>query len=517
MYDTGMSFARIHTAQVDVISGTIVSVEVDISRGLNAFTIVGLGDRAVDEARDRVSSALKNAGFESPKSKNQKTVISLSPADLKKEGSQFDLAIAVGFLSAEGVAMRSLERAVLVGELGLDGSVRSIRGVLPIVLAAQAAGFTEIYIPDANKDEAALVPGIAVYPVTSLVALLAHLSLAIQTENHSEKILPYTRTIRETVLHQSDVDFSDIAGHESIKRGLSIAATGGHNILLYGPPGTGKTMLARALAGILPPLSLKESIEVAAIHSASGTLRAATDTPPFRAPHHSASTSAVIGGGATLRPGEITLAHKGVLFLDEFPEFDRRVMESLRQPLEEHVVTISRTKGTVVFPAQFIFIAAMNPCPCGYAGSKIKSCTCTSADLARYSRKLSGPLIDRIDITLYVGDIPHTRLSDTTAPSSESIRNEVTAARLRAYTRCARYGTPETTNSTVKAADTHTTLEIHPDALETLNESAARLCLSTRAYHRCIRVARTIADLAASEYILPLHILEALRYRAPHG
>ena len=515
-----MSFARICSAQVDVLTGKLVSVEVDISRGLNAFTIVGLGDRAVDEARDRVGSALKNAGFESPKSKNQKTVVSLSPADLKKEGSQFDLPIALGFLLAEGIPLEGTERAAFVGELGLDGSVRAVRGVLPIALAAQAAGLATLYVPEANADEAALVEGVAVYAVPSLKALIDHLSPDIDIAERAEpkRLVPHARD-RTTLARDtgSESDFGDIVGQESVKRGLVIAAAGGHNVLMYGPPGTGKTMLARALAGILPRLSREAAIEVAAIHSAAGSMRreGALPEPPFRSPHHTSSYVSVIGGGAYPKPGEATLAHRGVLFLDEFPEFDRRVIESLRQPLEEREITIARAKGTTVFPAQFLFVAAMNPCPCGYKGSKVRTCSCTAADLVRYRRKLSGPLLDRIDIALYVGEIAHDRLGrgGSSERLSEKIRDGIAAARERAHVRQRAQGGTGKQNGELRAREVPLFAGLSPAAEATLNDCAGRLGLSARAYHRTQKLARTIADLAASEDVLPEHVLEAVRYR----
>ncbi len=518
-----MAFARIYSAQAEVLSGTIVSVEVDIGKGLNAFSIVGLGDRAVEEARDRVSSALRNAGFESPKSKNQKTVVSLSPASLKKEGSHFDLAMAIGFLAAEGIPLRPIGHSAFIGELALDGSVHSVRGALPMALAAHAAGLTEIFVPSANKEEAALVDGIAVYPVASLRQLADHLSLDIRADENSER-----EEIRRHVPEQEEIavaeeraetNFGEILGQEGIKRGLAIAAAGGHNVLLYGPPGTGKTMLSKALAGVLPELGRDESIRVAAIHSIAGNgqLRVSR-RPPFRAPHHTSSAASVLGGGSPPRAGEVTLAHLGVLFMDEFPEFDRRVIESLRQPLEEHSVTISRTKGSVTFPAEFIFVAAMNPCPCGYKGSASRSCTCTTADILRYKRKLSGPLLDRIDIALHVGEIRHGSFdSGVRAAESEGIRKKIGHARQLAFERCAAEGIQKKINSRLSSEEARKCIALGRESRAALDECAARLSLSMRAYRRTERLARTIADLDDSADVLPSHVYEAVRYRPQPG
>jgi len=503
-----MAFARTHSAQIDLLSGKIVTVEVDTSGGLNSFTIVGLGDRAVDEARDRVGSALKNAGFESPKHKNQKTVVSLSPADVKKEGSHFDLPIALGYLSAEGIEMHDMSSAVFIGELGLDGSVRPVRGTLAIALAAAENGFKEIFVPEANADEAALVESLVVFPVKRLRDVVDHFL------PEKIRIAPY---LRSSILENEpavETDFSDVVGQDSAKRGLLIAAAGGHNVLMYGPPGSGKTMLARALAGILPMLSDEHAIEVTSIHSIAGTAQSLKRIPPFRAPHHTASYVSVIGGGTFPKPGEVTLAHRGVLFLDEFPEFDRRVIESLREPLEEKYVSISRAKGTAVFPTHFLFVAAMNPCPCGYRGSKVKQCTCTAADLVRYKRKLSGPLLDRIDMALYVGEIPYEKLSAGGAvPESHNIREKIMRVRERMTARTHATGGIPKINGELHARELPLVAPLSPEASAILNESAERLGLSARSYHRTQKLARTIADLDDSEHIKPEHILEAIRYR----
>lgn len=503
-----MSFSKVYSAQTNLLSVTPISVETDISRGLNAFAIVGLPDKAVEEARDRVSAAIKNSGFNSPKSKNHKIVISLAPADQKKEGPSYDLAIALSYLLANKEISFDPEKKLFLGELSLDGKTRPVRGILPIARFAKENGFTELYVPEGNAREAAIIDGVSVYSVPSLEALISHLA-------GEEKIPPAKVTVVEKRAVKTSTDFADIRGQERAKRGLLIAAAGGHNAAMYGPPGTGKTMLAKAFAGILPSLSFEESLETTSIHSVAGILSETFITnPPFRAPHHTASYVSLVGGGATPRPGEITLAHYGVLFMDEFPEFERRVIESLRQPLEDKVISVSRAKGTAHFPANVLLIAAMNPCPCGNYGFRGKPCICTPSALSRYRRKMSGPIMDRIDIWLEVDRVLPSDLSGgPDGEASHFFRNKVEKARGMQKKRFENNAKNLLRNSDMGARELVTFVILDPEARRTLDLSAERLGFSPRVYHRMIKVARTIADLEGSNDVTSQHILEAVEYR----
>ncbi len=413
-----MSFARVYSAQTYLLKGKIVTVEIDITKNtLHNFTLVGLPDKAVEESKDRMSSALKNSGFTSPKNQNQKIVVSLSPADLKKEGPYFDLAIALAYLlSAEEIDFDP-EGRIFLGELSLNGDLQPIKGALPLADLAKRLGFKEIFVPMENAEETALVEGIIVYGARTLKNVVDHIYKIKYDKNGNPiekerpKLTPQPQTIIKYQSKNPDIGFSDIRGQEGAKRGLEIAAAGGHNIAMSGPPGTGKTMLARIFSQILPNLNTDEVLEITGIHSIVGLLDETLITePPFRAPHHTASYVSIIGGGANPKPGEVTLAHKGVLFLDEFPEFEKRVIESLRQPLEDNIVSISRARGTAIFPSNFILVAAMNPCPCGFYGDNTKECTCTSNQIAAYQKRLSGPLLDRIDLVVHVSRVPNDTL-----------------------------------------------------------------------------------------------------------
>jgi len=505
--------SKVLSASVFGVDAFIVSVETDLSMGLPAFNIVGLPDAAVKESQHRIQAAIKNSGFTFP---NRRITVNLAPADVKKEGAAFDLPMAVGIIAAAGaIPPIDLRDMVLLGELSLDGSLRPVKGAVSMAVAARQAGLRGLIVPQQNVTEAAMVTDLPVYGVVSLTETANFLKGQLKIEPARVDV---NELFRQAAVQP--VDLSEVHGHEHAKRALEIAAAGGHNMLMIGPPGSGKTMLARRLPTVMPPLTLAEALETTRIHSVVGALT--TERPlvavrPFRSPHHSVSDSGMIGGGSIPRPGEASLAHNGVLFLDELPEFRRDVLEALRQPLEDGQVTIGRAKSTFTFPARFMLVCAMNPCPCGFYGDTRHACTCSFPRIRRYRSKISGPLLDRIDIHV---EIPSLRYDDLSSrrPGEGSAAVSERVARARAV-QVERFGSaglrhPVYANAQMGPQLIRRFCAVSSQSDEILRAAIDRLGLSARAYHRVLKVARTIADLEGRESIAPAHITEAVQYRS---
>lgn len=510
-----MNFSIIHSAQNDILEANQVDIEVDISNGLHSFTIVGLADRAVEESRDRISSAIKNSNFTSPKKKNHKIVMSLAPANLRKSGPNFDLPMALAYLKATKEINFDTSDKLFIGELSLDGRLKKVSGILPIIIMAKEKGFSEIYIPTENSVEASLIKGIKIFTFNTLIEITEHLknkAIKKPIKNLGCEIISKNQDQLKIGVPEK---FFSIKGQEKAKRGLEIAAAGGHNIGFYGPPGTGKTMLSKSIVEILPPLNYNQVIETTAIHSMVNLNNDLITYPPFRSPHHTSSHSSIIGGGSYLKPGEISLAHNGVLFLDETPEFDKKTIDSLRQPIEDGYINLSRLHQKSTLPSDFILIITMNPCPCGYYKSNVKKCSCSMSSIEKYRRRISGPIIDRVDMWIEVNNIESQKMIELATLNQKeqveklsALKNKIISAR-----KLQKYRQGKILNNKIDGENIHKYCSLNTKTENLIKEASDKLNLSIRSYNNILKLTRTIADLEESKQIEDRHILEALQYR----